>query len=33
MTQAIFGGAAGMANGISKAIGIAASGAVMSGGA
>jgi hypothetical protein len=32
MTQAIFGGAAGMANGISKAIGIAASGAVMSGG-
>ncbi len=33
MTQAIFGGAAGMANGISKTIGIAASGAVMSGGA
>jgi hypothetical protein len=33
MTQAIFGGAAGMANGISKAIGIAASVAVMSGGA
>ncbi len=33
MTQAIFGGAAGMADGISKAIGIAASGAAMSGGA
>jgi type IV secretion system protein VirB6 len=33
MTQAIFGGAAGMANNITQAIGVAASAAVMTGGA
>ena len=33
MTQAIFGGAAGMASNITQAIGVAASAAVMTGGA
>jgi type IV secretion system protein VirB6 len=33
MTQAIFGGAAGMARNITQAIGVAASAAVMTGGA